>query len=336
MGSKRMTTATYYDFVVLAHQANTIRQYKIYTGLIRAFARAMPFAWRDPIPEPFGGHYGVTRSLNIGLRKLGVRFAYAPRLDKTIARAAIVLGGLEELKAAMAWRRRGGCELLLAGLNIVELPHDQDHILLSPEIDRVIVASDKVRMLYESLAPQLESRILVWPAGVDENYWHSTDACPRDTVLIYNKRMAQWASKLFSILSKSGFRCEVINYGDHRKDRYRLHQFRSALNRAYACVMLTLDEPQGIAASEAWSMDVPTLVYRAPGYEVVETVPYLTPATGAYWSAIEELVAILKGVPLADFKPRSWVLTNMTDTACAAKLMALVDQNHIERLAQRA
>jgi hypothetical protein len=100
--------------------------------------------------------------------------------------------------------------------------------------------------------------------------------------------------------------------------------------------MLTLDEPQGIAASEAWSMDVPTLAYRAPGYEAVETVPYLTPATGAYWSAIEELIAVLKGVPLADFKPRSWVLTNMTDTVCAAKLIALVDQNHIERLTQRA
>jgi hypothetical protein len=174
----------------------------------------------------------------------------------------------------------------------------------------------------------------VWPAGVDENYWQSTNTRQRNTVLIYNKRMTQMASKLFSVLSKSGFRCEVINYGDLRKDRYQIHQFRSSLNRACACVMLTLDEPQGIAASEAWSMDVPTFAYRAPGYEAVETVPYLTPETGAYWSSIEGLLALLKGMPLADFKPRNWLLANMTDTVCAARLIALVDQIHAGRLTQ--
>jgi hypothetical protein len=319
-----MTRLTCYELVILAHQANTIRQYAAYAVLVRSIAAVVPALWRDPLPRPVGGHYGVTRSLTAGLEQLGVRFAYAPRLESTTARAAIVLGGVDELKAAMAWRRGGGCGLLLAGPNVAELPHDQDGILLSPDIDRVVVASERVRQNYLSIAPELAGRVWVWPAGVDETYWHRQDASPRKIVLIYNKRMPELAAQLFSALNARGFACEVIHYSGQRKSRYRLHQFRSALARAGVCVMLTLDEPQGLAAAEAWSMDVPTLAYRAPGYEGVGTVPYLTAETGSYWSSIDDLIVQLRGAPAAGFTPRRWVLANMTDAVCAAQLMALV------------
>jgi hypothetical protein len=316
---------TQYDLVVLAHQANAIRQYRLHGAAIRAVARVVPFAWRDPLPRALGGHYGVTRSLVEGLEQLGVRHAYAPRLDRTAARAAIVLNGVEELKSAMAWRRAGGCRLLLAGPNVAEMPHDRGGILLSPDIDRVIVASDKVRQQYLAAAPQLAGRICVWPAGVDAAYWRHSGTPARSTVLIYNKRMPELAGQLRAALAARGFACEVIHYSDRRKGKYRLHRFRAALSRAAACVMLTLDEPQGLAAAEAWSMDVPTLAYRSPGYEAVATVPYLTAATGAYWSTIEELVGLLRAAPAAGYRPRDWILANMTDAACAAQLMALVE-----------
>ena len=321
-----MAAESYYDFVVLAHQANTIRQYKIYALAIATLARLVPFAWRDPIPQPLGGHYGVTRSLNDGLRRLGVRFAYAPLLHRTRARAAIVLAGLDELRAAMAWRRRGGCELLLAGPNIVDRPEQLDGIVQSPEIDRIVLASDKMQLIFEAAAPQLAGRICVWPAGVDENYWRPTLQGARKNVLVYNKRMPRLAGRLMADLGKAGFSCENINYGDHRKDKYRLYQFRDALDRSLACVLLTENEPQGICATEAWSMDVPTMAYRAPGLETIDTVPYLTAATGRYWSRTEELIALLKDAPGTAYKPRDWVLANMTDKVCATRLMTSVER----------
>lgn len=326
-----MAGETYYDLVFLAHRANTIRQYRLYSQFVAALARVAPFAWRDPIPQPLGGHYGVTRSLSDGLRKLGVRFAYAPPLDKTRARAAIVLNGLDELKAAMAWRRRGGCDLLLAGPNIVDKPEQLDGVIQSPDIDRVVVASDKMRGIFEAGAPHLASRMCVWPAGVDENYWRPTGRGERTNVLIYNKRMPELARRLAVDLGKAGFRCEAINYGDHRRDKYRLYQFRAALDRAFVCVLLTENEPQGIFATEAWSMDVPTMAYRLPNLETVDTVPYLTPQTGGYWSRTDELVALLEAVPGAAYKPRDWVLANMTDKVCAAQLLASVDAILAER-----
>ncbi len=326
-----MAGQTSYDFVFLAHRANTIRQYKLYSQLVGALAHVAPFAWRDPVPQPLGGHYGVTRSLSDGLRKLGVGFAYAPPLDRTRARAAIVLTGLAELKAAMAWRRDGGCDLLLAGPNIVDRPEQLDGIIQSPDIDGVVVASDKMRMIFEAGAPHIASRMCVWPAGVDENYWRPTGRGGRGNVLIYNKRMPLLAGLLMADLGKAGFRCEAINYGDHRRDKYRPHQFRAALDRAFACVLLTENEPQGICATEAWAMDVPTMAYRRPGLETLDTVPYLTAQTGRYWSQTDELVALLKAVADAAYKPREWVLANMTDEVCAAQLMASVERFRAER-----
>jgi hypothetical protein len=209
----------------------------------------------------------------------------------------------------------------------VELPHHQNGILLSPEIDQVVVASDKVRQQFEHLAPQLAGRVCVWPAGVDEKYWLAPSGkTERTTVLIYNKRMTQLAIELDAALAAHGFHCEVINYGEHRRERYRPHQFRSALNKARACVLLTLDETQGLAAAEAWSMDVPTLAYRAPGRENIQTVPYLNSAVGAYWSSTDELIQLLHNLHNAKFRPRDWLLANMTDAVCAAKLMALVEK----------
>jgi glycosyltransferase involved in cell wall biosynthesis len=283
----------------------------------------LPFAWRDPYPEPLGGHYGVTRSLVAGLRSLGSRFVYSPPLSRVTARTAIVLAGIAELKAAIDWRQRHGCELLLAGPNVVEMPNDHDGILLSPGIDRIIVASDKVRRQYEASAPQLAGRIWVWPAGVDESYWKPSGRRARDMVLIYNKRMPELAKRISATLSDRGVRCETVNYGDHRKDKYRLHEFRAALDRTRLCIFLTLDEPQGLAAAEAWSMDVPVLAFRAPGYEKVDTVPYLSPATGSYWSSMDDLPGLVAGFSPADFQPRNWVLANMTDRVCAKDFIRL-------------
>jgi hypothetical protein len=315
--------STPYDIAILAHQPNSIRQYRAHALMMGAVRRALPFAWRDPYPEPLGGHYGVTRSLVAGLRKLGSRFVYSPPLSRATARTAIVLAGIAELKSAIEWRRCHGCELLLAGPNVVEMPNDHGGVLLSPGIDRIVVASHKVRLQYEASAPQLAGRIWVWPAGVDESYWKPSGRRIRGTVLVYNKRMPDLARQIEGMLKARGVRCETINYGDQRRDKYRPFEFRAALDRARLCIFLSLDEPQGLAAAEAWSMDVPTLAFRSPGYEKVDTVPYLSPATGRYWSSADDLLQAVADFSPADFQPRNWVLANMTDLVCAREFVRL-------------
>jgi len=313
----------HYDLVVLARQPHTLGQYRAVSALVGAYRRLMPYRLRDPEPVPVGGHYGVTRSLVIGLGKIGVRFAYEPDLARTSAESAIVLASPGSLGRAMQWKRAGGCRLLFAGPNIVDDPGQLDGIIRSPELVPV-VASDKMRTIFERKDPLLKGRVRVWPAGVDADYWRAEARGQRDTLLIYNKRMPELAASLVEQLGALGMRVEVIHYGERREEKYRPHQFRAALDRSYACVFLTYNEPQGIAASEAWSMDVPTLVHRVESLSDEAIVPYMTPTTGAYWTTFEQLLSLLQSLSIDGYAPRQWVLKHMTDAVCAQLLMDVV------------
>jgi hypothetical protein len=315
-----------YDLVVLARRPRTLRQWPGIAALLNVGKRCLPYGLRDPDTLAVGGHYGVTRSLISGLRAIGANFCYEPNLDRTFARAAIVLGPPESLPAAIDWKRRGGVELLLAGPNVVDDPRNAGGVLLTPEIDRAVVASDKMRVLFESLAPSLSGRMRVWPAGVDEQYWQPSSRNRRDGILIYDKRMPRLAAELRCALSARGHRCETIRYGEKRWEKYPQRQFRAALDRSRICVFLSYDEPQGLAAAEAWSMDVPTFAYRAEKVRDVATVPYLTAATGCYWSSVDEVLALVEARTAAEFDPRGWVLKNMTDAICAEQLISLALQ----------
>jgi hypothetical protein len=314
----------HYDLVVLAHQPRTLRQYRTHALIAAGYQRLMPYRLQDPRPFPVGGHYGVTRSLVVGLRSLDAEFAYQPPLARTTARNAIVLAGPDTLHEAIAWRRNGYCQQLWAGPNIVDHPQQLNGIILSPEIDGVVVASNNMRQVFETAEPSLADRMRIWPAGVDEQYWKPSSVPRRDSLLIYNKRMPDLARRLEGILRDCGYSCATLNYGEKHRDKYRPHEFRAMLDRAIACILLTYNEPQGIAAAEAWSMDVPTFAYRADAVRNVDTLPYLTPDTGHYWSDTNELLTLLAAFSPHQFRPRSWVLANMTDTICASQLIAMM------------
>lgn len=283
---------------------------------------ALPLAESTPIFSRC--HYAVTRSLVVGLNSLGVEFAYQPSLARTTARAAIVLSGADTLHEATVWRRNGHCQVLWAGPNIVDHPHQLDGAILSPHIDGVVVASNNMRQIFETAEPSLVGHMRVWPVGVDEQYWKSSQVSRRDSILVYNKRMPDLARHLEHVLHDRGYRCVTLNYGDHRRDKYRPHQFRALLDRATACIFLTYNEPQGIAATEAWSMDVPTFAYRAGSTRNINTVPYMTPDTGRYWSDTDDLLNMLATFSPNQFQPRSWVLANMTDKICANMLFTMM------------
>jgi hypothetical protein len=81
-------------------------------------------------------------------------------------------------------------------------------------------------------------------------------------------------------------------------------------------------------------MDVPTVVWDPQGtaqwrgrtFESRSSAPYLTPATGRRWRTIDELEPALRGA-LADrsaFRPRAWMLANMTDARCSAALLDII------------
>ena len=110
--------------------------------------------------------------------------------------------------------------------------------------------------------------------------------------------------------------------------------YRDLLDGSAIAVFLSAFETQGIALAEAWSMNVPTLVWDPRGnaewrgrrFTSGSSAPYLTPATGAAFRAVDELQPVLERAlrSAGSFQPREWVLANMTDAVCSRRLYELV------------
>lgn len=276
----------------------------------------------------YSGHFGVTRSVVDGLKRLGAPYRLNPM---QIAGDVIVLSNVEALHAAIMAKRAGRIRKLLAGPNIMVSSRDHGGVLSSPEIDLVIVPSQWVKIAYVEDAPALDGRISIWPAGVDEHYWApgvaSGDRKHR-TVLVYQKNASEELLKgVINTIEACGWRVSVIVYG-----KYAAENYRQQLANATFAVFLSRSESQGLALAEAWSMDVPTLVWDSQEneicgrrYSVISTAPYLTDACGALWRTVEDLSQLLDRLShrIDHCHPRDWLLLNMTDEVCARHLLYL-------------
>ncbi len=272
---------------------------------------------------PVGGHQAVTRSLLAGLRTLKAPFVYNPDLASCRADVAMVLASTATLRQVLAWKANGGCQRVFAGPNLVVRPSDHDGILRSEAIDKVIVPSKWVADAYVAEAPELERKIVIWPAGVDAGWW-APPASERDSILIYDKMLPQLADMAAQLARETGWKVLRIKYGE-----YSPRQFRAALARARTCVYLSESESQGIALAEAWSMNVPTLVLKRDERFIsglrmrVSVAPYLTKDTGAFWETTEDLRQLLDSSQEAAYSPRKWLLNHMTDVESTRILLDL-------------
>jgi hypothetical protein len=120
--------------------------------------------------------------------------------------------------------------------------------------------------------------------------------------------------------------------GEHRI--FTQAEYRDVLDRSVIAVFLSTFETQGIALAEAWSMNVPTVVWDPQGdaewlgrrLRSASSAPYLTPATGVAFGDIGVLKPALDRAlrSLDSFQPRGWVLENMTDAVCSKRLYELI------------
>jgi len=283
--------------------------------------------------KKYGGHYAVTRSLIEGLQKIGANFNYNPKSTSDIGDVVVVLAGIPALKKAINLKKKGVIKKLLAGPNLVNLPHDHNRLLGSPELDVCIVNSYWTRITYLEDMPSLEKKISIWPAGVNSEYWKPTDNNKKDNknVLVYVK--FQDGKSLFSpvakILKKYGWNPIQITYGS-----YNINQFKNLLSQSKFAVFLSRSESQGIALAEAWSMNVPTLPWD-PGYlktrfweyKIISSCPYLTNELGIKWKTLGELEKLIKNIDikLKTFRPREWLLENMSDEVCAQYMIDIIE-----------
>lgn len=288
-------------------------------------------AIRSPLPyahSSYRGHFAVTRSLVEGLRKIGANANYNPRSLSEVADTVIVLSGIPALRQAVKLKRAGQIRRLLAGPNILVFPSEHDRLIASPEIDVCITPCDWTCQMYIKDCPDLQGRCVPWPAGVDTKYWSPrSEAFDRQNVLIYEKQVKGAVGPVdgyVNILQLRGYDVEVIQYG-----QYSAQKYLRKLRKAVLMVGFSRGESQGLAWAEAWSTDVPTLIWRNEEnvYQgrvfACSTAPYLGAQTGLFFDALADFGGGLSywESHRYQFRPREWVLENMSDEVCATKLL---------------
>lgn len=280
----------------------------------------------------YRGHFAVTRSLVKGFYLNKVNFNYNPLTINGLSKCIIVLSGIETLEQSIKLKKRGIVKRIIAGPNIVEFSSDAEGILASKEIDLVLTPSFWVSQLYFQDFVELKNKCFSWPAGVDPEFW-SPNNCrsmknENKYILIYSKtkspKTMELISKIHGFLKIEGFRVKILQYGFYNLDGYREVLCKCSLLIGFT----NGSESQGIAWAEAWSMNVPTLVfqnnkqtYRGREFKC-STAPYLTNENGSFFSNYYNFKIKFLNWRNGSIKydPRRWIDENMTDSVCALNL----------------
>jgi hypothetical protein len=282
-----------------------------------------------PTASPYPGHFALVRSVVDGLRAIGADFNFNPRSFGAVGKVVYAPAN-EALLQAAGLKRDRKIDCLVAGPVNALFPTECGSVLMLPEIDRLIVASEWVIDLYRAEAPQLVPKIRVCPAGVDPEYWTPGGGRDRNTGLVYWKSGPEsFCEQIERTVQRCGVAPVRIRCGEYTREDYR-----RALDSAAVAVFLSSFETQGLALAEAWAMDVPTVVWdpragaewRGRQFRAGSSCPWLTPQTGRTFGAVAELPVVLSETlrNAASFHPRAWVLAHMTDAACAAELYRVI------------
>jgi glycosyltransferase involved in cell wall biosynthesis len=191
--------------------------------------------------------------------------------------------------------------------------------------------------------PYFGSRCRVWPVGIDTKAWQPASAKPTSDFLIYDKihwereqRSSDLLDPIIAELRHRNLSFELIRYGSYNTD-----QFRQALCRSRAMIFLSAHESQGIACQEAMSADVPIFAWD-PGFvqdperfrwgqPVIPStsVPYFDERCGLRFrdapTFIEQLPSFLEKLSANIFRPREYVLENLTLEQCARRFVEIVE-----------
>jgi glycosyltransferase involved in cell wall biosynthesis len=281
----------------------------------------------------YPGHYALVRSVVEGLREIGADFNFNPESFSNLSRLVYAPANEALLQAAQL-KRGGRIDFLVAGPVNALFADEHDSIIQMPEIDLVIVPSEWTLDFYREI-PALVQKSRICPCGVDADLWQPAGARKERAALVYWKSGGErFCEEVEAMVRRCGLEPVRVRSRPGEHNIFTPEELRGLLDRSILGVFLSTFETQGIALAEAWSMNVPTIVWdpqadaewRGRHFTSRSSAPYLTPSTGiaardtpGIEPAIRQALATL-----ASFQPREWVLANMTDAICSRKLFELI------------
>ncbi len=192
---------------------------------------------------------------------------------------------------------------------------------------KILVPSAWVKQLFVEVCGLDSSRIHVWAAGIDHEFWKPIDSNSFRYLTLYVKSTVA-NDEMLNIKSFSdelGLELKIVRYG-----KYKLRDFRELLKHSRALVWAGSTESQGLAQFETWAMNVPTLIRRARNFQnlgIGSESPYLNEQTGqsTQHDSITATDLAKFSTKLGSFQPRNWILQNATTSIARSKLLSIID-----------
>ena len=291
-------------------------------------------------PRP-GGQTVVFLNLCAGLGKLGMKyrvndFDYSMRHPGELA----CIIGKPFLLDRIRWQNP-----ILFGASVFSHPLDDPDLLERLPVKRVLVPGEWLRRMWE---PYYGDRVTVWPVGIDTHLWQPSGEKTID-VLLYDK--VRWEHERYdrSLIEpvRESLRVRGRSFAEIRYGFYREIEFRNLLSKCRAMVFLCEHETQGLAYQQALSCGVPVFAWDRGGpwrdpayfpdkvvYGPVTSVPYWDDRCGARFPDAEEFDnawgAFWDQVNAGRFRPRDYILENLTLEKCARRYCEIAREIHEE------
>jgi glycosyltransferase involved in cell wall biosynthesis len=282
-----------------------------------------------------GGVMTIAINLMKGMEKIGVpyRFNDYSYISKHPEEIACIIGKPHVLLD------RQWTNPIIFGSGVFSHPVDcPDLFEIHPNVKRFVVPGDWMKKMCE---PWYGEKVIACPAGIDISEWTESETRGRpNNILIYDKinrnrevQVAQVLNPIKVALQTSGLPFQIIRYGE-----YDHKLLKAMLSRANAVIWLSESETQGIAYQQILATNTPILAWDRGGYwqdpayypdrikyQPVTSVPYWDERCGTKFMGMVDFQEKLKLflANLQDFKPREYIMANLTLEKCAEKYLAI-------------
>jgi glycosyltransferase involved in cell wall biosynthesis len=305
-----------------------------------------------------GGQQRVFLNLCAGLDKLGISYRINDyHFIKTHPNELACIIGKPHVSKKMIWGNP-----ILTGTASTVHPVDDPDLLKRLPIRKVLVPGEWIRKMYE---PYYGHKVSAWPVGIDTERWRPRDVDEKlksekentysdlrspisdlRTVdfLLYDK--VRWEHDRYEGELIKPIRQEIkkrgLSFTEIRYGFYEEEEFENQLHRCKAMIFLCEHETQGIAYQQALACGVPILAWDREGFwqdpefyphrvkfEPVSSVPYWDDRCGMKFRNFSEfpewLGKFMEQLGADAFKPRDYILENLTLEKCAKKYLEIVE-----------
>ncbi|MDB5143837.1 MAG: glycosyltransferase [Mucilaginibacter sp.] len=288
-----------------------------------------------------GGVMLIAINLMHGLDKLGIpyRFNDYHYITEHPKEIACIIG-----KPHLLFDRKWDNPVIL-GAGIFSHPMECPDIFERyPNLKYILVPGHWVQKMFE---PYYGNKVRSWPVGIDVEKWTPAGDEKNIDFLIYDK--IRWDHEkyqdslidlIIEVLKKNNLSFQFITYGNYTTD-----ELKDKLSHSKGAIFLCEHETQGQAYQQILATNTPILAWERGGYwqdpyyhphkvkyQPVSSVPYWDDRCGMKFTDTVEFETKLSTFlnNLDQFKPRDYIIENLTLEKCAQQYLDIYRQVEME------